>query len=260
LDAGLKFEGTGWSINPFRYCVQHYGNILSEHYIAKPTTWLSRYTSEDCIEMMDILLEYGFDLHQNMDEAFRLCVDCTLVEYFMTHGANVHVNNDECLLRVVDNYSGYLDVIRLLLKHGADPNGWNRGILKAAAGRFNIDAMIILLEAGADPCGNGDEIIQSLGSNLKIYSYYSFDEDQCLKLIKILREKGCNLIKYGQTLFRIALHCRQLVIIEYMLELGFDPKRLISENDATSSETYQTITRLLESGVTLEAAVRLLEL
>src|SRR5215472_9549564 len=55
---------------------------------------------------------------------------------------------------------GHRDVVRLLLKHGADPNardvGDNASPLHFAAGAGHVDVVRMLLDAGADVHGNGD--------------------------------------------------------------------------------------------------------
>jgi len=80
-----------------------------------------------------------------------------VVELLLSHGAYVHVLNDEALLRA--SYSGYVDVIRLLIAAGGRKVGARAltAALKRACSAGHLEAMSLLLENGAN--GNNPGVI-----------------------------------------------------------------------------------------------------
>ncbi|MEO9322292.1 ankyrin repeat domain-containing protein [Nocardioides sp. C4-1] len=84
-------------------------------------------------------------------------IDVDGARWLLDHGAGVDVPDrfDKTPLVSRVEHAGSLDVVRLLLERGADPDrrGRSTSPLIRAAVRFNLDAVRLLVDAGADPAG-----------------------------------------------------------------------------------------------------------
>lgn len=72
------------------------------------------------IEVCEILLDYGADIHFNNDEAIRYASEngmVEVVEFLIMHGANIHTNYDYPIRYAAEN--GHLDVVKLLYENHA---------------------------------------------------------------------------------------------------------------------------------------------
>ena len=147
---------------------------------------------------------------------------------------------------------GHLEIVRLLLQHGADPNareaGDNTYPLHWAAARKNVEIVRALLDAGGDVHGIGDvheldvigwaavyrepgddpapvvKLLLERGARHHIFSAISLgDPDQIRKLIKEnpgLLDRRLSRFEGGQTPLHFAISRKLYNILDLLIELG----------------------------------------
>jgi ankyrin repeat protein len=149
---------------------------------------------------------------------------------------------------------GHRDVVRLLLRHGADPNardaGDNASPLHFAAGGGHIEVVRLLLDAGADVHGHGDvhesdvigwatalvgpnDVPSNVGSLLlergARHHIFSAIATGDLNLIRSLVEdnpealdRRMSRFEHGQTPLHFAISRQRHDILDLLIELGAD--------------------------------------
>lgn len=142
-------------------------------------------TKAECIGLVELLLEYGADINTLDNEA--ICIACQrsnldIIKLLLTKGADIHVRNDTPFRRacIIGNYetikylidigvnvtasksqglinavNGYgthmnLDVINILLDHGADVNTSNGMALVIACKYGHLELVKLLIKRGAN--------------------------------------------------------------------------------------------------------------
>src|SRR5262249_6303606 len=153
--------------------------------------------------------------------------------------------------------SGHLDVVKLLLRHGADPNareaGDNTYPLHWAAANRRLEVVRALLDAGGDPHGLGDvheldaigwatfyhepggahgdkpevaELLVERGARHHIFSALSLGD---LDLLRRVAEQGPQALERrisrfesGQTALHFAGNLKRYELLDLLIELGAD--------------------------------------
>lgn len=120
-------------------------------------------------------------------------IDVEAARWLLDHGAEVDAPDsfDKTPLAARVEWTGSLDVVRLLLERGADPDrrGRSSSPLLRAAVRFNLEAVRVLLDAGADPAGRvGRREETPLGTALT--QMRSYEAPLGLELARILVPLG----------------------------------------------------------------------
>ena len=113
--------------------------------------WAAYRNLDNDIDIVEILLAAGADVHALDDEALRDAArygHTDVVELLLECGADVHANNDEALLSAVKGC--HEDVLRLLLEYGADVHARDDDALRLARkgckGKTNKKTIISILE------------------------------------------------------------------------------------------------------------------
>ena len=70
------------------------------------------------------------------------------IDIAIKHGADIHTNNDEALLRA--SYHGHLDVVKCLISNGADVHAENDNALINASSNGHLDVVEYLILHGAN--------------------------------------------------------------------------------------------------------------
>lgn len=140
------------------------------------------YTSTN-IEMLSILKEA---CTKDITYYYNLAIldaigdnDTRLVEYLINSGANVTTNNNACIMRAIDKKVN-IDIIRLIIKAGAEININNSYPLRSAVLQNRLDVVKELINAGADVTANDNEALITACKN-KNY-----------EIAKLLLESGAN--------------------------------------------------------------------
>ena len=136
----------------------------------------------------------------------------------------------------LDN-GGSMEMLQLLLKHGADVNGWDSKHqatpLLMAMFRNNKDAMRMLLDAGADPNAVGAE-----GDMPLLWAAERNDLEMAQLFLKFGAAKTID--KYGAfsrgTPLGLAAQNLNIPMMELLLNAGADPEAL-DDDDAPARES-----------------------
>lgn len=139
------------------------------------------------------------------------CASCyghaAIVKLLIGRRANICVDNNHALEAAATD--GHIDVVRLLLRHGANTKN-NSLILSASVGNGHMDVVKILLDHGANVHANKDEAIKYAALNGHI------------NIIKLLISKGANIETHKNTLFLLGVKQNKPNIVEFMLDNGVD--------------------------------------
>lgn len=130
------------------------------------------------IEMINLLIEYGWDVTSNDNEAIRKAAgECKgeIIEALIKAGADITANNNEPLKMAC--FYGLRDNIKLLIENGADMYAEDLYCLKTALLNDNKEIVEIFVEKGykadekiidfAEYCYARKEIVNILESTMK---------------------------------------------------------------------------------------------
>jgi ankyrin repeat protein len=165
------------------------------------------------------------------------------IEYLLEHGANTELRNESGLsvlhLAVGSNYEsgGYRqrEVVKLLLKYGADPNSMDAtGLTCLNSAIHDVELVRLLIEHGADICGGRKPVLFSAISKQDVIA------------VRVILEAGadCNIRQekpktYAGKGFRI--HEYEYYPIHYAADSQFN-------NPKTRSTAIEIIKLLLDKG------------
>lgn len=114
--------------------------------------------------IVQLLLEDREDHEDNndtpLDRFFPTAVNhggCDVMQLLLNYGADVHFNNDEALYMASEN--GNIDMVQLLLKYGADVHACEDRALRVACDNSDPGIAKLLLEHGADVHAKDDAAI-----------------------------------------------------------------------------------------------------
>jgi ankyrin repeat protein len=163
-----------------------------------------RAASDGDISQLKILLSEGVpvdslnDFHETALVHAVGFADLEVVKFLIQNGADVHAKDyfgRSLLFNGIQSYK----ISELLLQNGCDPNEVTdeESPLMAALTRWRVDLVKLLLEFGADPNytdSHGDDVlaIAEYGSKVRIKQIKEAGkgENQFLEIIDLLRQKG----------------------------------------------------------------------
>lgn len=127
---------------------------------------------------------------------------------------------------------GSIEVLRMLLAHGADVNGWDGQFeatpLLMAMFRNNMEALRLLLDAGADPnavSGEGEATLRWAAEH----------NDVEMAALFIRFGAGQSINSFGgfsrSTPLGLAVHALNLPMIEILLDAGADPEAVNDDGE-----------------------------
>lgn len=173
--------------------------------------------------MAKLLLDFGADPNYLSNAAgtplyVAVCVkDIELSKLLIDNGADVNLLGEYSLLPFlpknlksspinVASARGYLEIVKLLLERGCNPNVYisygSNTPLGSAAENGHLDVMMALLEGGADPSYQGEGWFST--SPL----FTAVVENQ-LEAVKLLVEAGANINSHNGLLGATPLHAAQ---------------------------------------------------
>ena len=105
------------------------------------------------IDNVELLIIAGANIHGDFSEYDALVIaamlgNADIVNLLLEYGADVHAQIDHALRAAAAG--GYEDVVKLLLEYGADVHANEDQALRTASARDHVNVVKILLEAGAD--------------------------------------------------------------------------------------------------------------
>lgn len=146
----------------------------------------------------------------------------------------------------------YIDVVRLLLEHGADPNladdpdpddygRFSRPLFAVVGSDANKDIVALLLKSGADPNLTDDQGITPL-----ISATLRGALENCKQLVAAGAEPQ-HRTKEGHDALFFAVNRNLPLMVSYLLDLGLDPaKRINEQNSAIETAQKKQFQGILE--------------
>jgi len=152
---------------------------------------------------------------------------------------------------------GHLDCVQELIRYGADVNfadhpaipPWKRTALMYATQGGHAEVVSDLLKAGAD-LESKDEHVMGEGGGMTAIHFAV--ESQQAKIVELLASAGASLNvknKNGQTPVMLAIHHRNMQLLELLLDLGANPTSGLSEATTQTDDSFLML--LLERGAKL---------
>lgn len=242
INYGFKFKP---DFNPFSSLMSH----AFDHTI-------NVQAEENCINIMNILISHGYDLHQDNEAAMLMCQSYELNKYFLEHGCDIHARDDSHLCTLI-MLNCQVVVIKLLLQHGANPNAQNGRPIHHSCNHCNYDYIKLLMEYGGSLMCDDDRFLRNLGQ----YDIWA-DEEQLLELIKLFAEAGSDIKNNGINLFKIVIVRRFYDAIKLLIEYGIDITQIeadMESNYPVNKMTPQIFKLLMNNGFSVETCVKLLD-
>ena len=107
---------------------------------------------EGLVTLIEVLKETDFKLNSAFKESFLKEAaeygHLEIVKYLVKHGADIHTQNDYALRYATEK--GYLDIVKYLVENGADIHANNDFSLRSAADNGHLEIAKYLVEQGAD--------------------------------------------------------------------------------------------------------------
>jgi ankyrin repeat protein len=175
------------------------------------------------LSLIKLLIEdpwRGTDIHVFDDKALRNAAfngHLDVVKYLIKNGANIHANYDESIRFAAKN--NHLDVVKYLIKHGADIHAYRDEALRYAANNGHLNVVKYLVE------GPWNENLQPLvpweSANIHVYNDYALRKSALngyLDVVKYLIEKGANINVLDDYVTRYAARNNHLDVVKYLTE------------------------------------------
>ena len=175
------------------------------------------------IEVVRCLIEYGTDARA-LNSALYEAVDCHQVEmaaFLLDNGADFNDSSTQCSSWIYACRYGSVDMVRLFLDRGADPNTVDeRGKSPLRSALKDPQLLSILLERGADPnthFADGSTALLQLIQRM---------QGEYMRALTVLLEHGANpnltYAATGQTPLMIAALMLRVDLVQLLLEHGAD--------------------------------------
>jgi ankyrin repeat protein len=172
-------------------------------------------------EIVDIIIKDGIDkAFQNASENGYLDIVKILIKY----GADVQAYNNYAVIWASINY--HLDVVEYLIDHGADIHTGNDFLLRNAAFYGHLDVVKYLIAHGADIHAQDDHALRLASQHCH------------LPVVEYLLSHGANVHGYNDRALSLASENGHLAIVECLIKHGVD---IHANNDwalRLSSEKY----------------------
>lgn len=187
----------------------------NNNYPIRAVVFRHRESDKNTIKAIQLLIEYGADIHFNNDQLLYLaCLteNIELVKFFINMGLVVDHYNGIILENVV--MSGDIELINIVLDAGANPS--NISAIMAAIDMYDVDALELLINRGANINilspeklvkiikSTSFEIIQLLidaGVDFNSINNYRSADKTFHKLVPILESAGVDSITLSHILF-----------------------------------------------------------
>jgi hypothetical protein len=185
-------------------------------------------------EIVEILLNAGADINyeESLSQGNSLFFAVSkkmmeIAEILLSHGAKIYSEKFNCMLLAVQLDSP--EIVKALLKHGADPlQKFNYGdeddatLLMIAAQEGSLSVMPLLIEAGVDVNARdslGDNAINHIGMYKALdRNLTKADLDVIRKMVEFLLSKGCKMNVIG---------VRNGTVMDHLIWLGTNEAREI---------------------------------
>ena len=247
--------------------------------------------------IVKLLMEHGVDLHNLGNEALVMASTnghTDIVKLLIENGVDIHIKNymnlddtDNNFINEIHTYTnikdfseaplfssvyfGHVDVVKVLIEHGADIHVHYGSILLLAAARGWIDIVRILIGIGEfsqkiinralhysannrKPVNQKDQIFNFLlesGADFKEIMYYLVWEsaiDGDLDYLKMCFDNGVHEQNIKDPTLITAIYQNQTHLIKYLLDIGANPNYDNALTTAIKNNNYDITKLLVEAG------------
>ncbi len=197
------------------------------------------------IDIVLYLLEKTeIDIHAKNDEPFREAAKnghINIVKLLLEHGANQSADNDWALRWACDG--GKIDVVELLLKAGSQVHYDNDWAIRCSAGKGYIKIVELLIEYGGDIHSNNEECL--LESVVRGH----------LEMLQFLYKNGGDININDGKLLGLAIEKNHIEIVKYLLDRNIN----VNANGgfplkfAATNGLFEIVKILIEKGADINA-------
>jgi ankyrin repeat protein len=174
-----------------------------------------------------------------------------IVKLLLEHGADPNIRDMYGETPLHDAaYWGHADVVKLLLEHGADLSAKNKygetPLFLAIHSEYGTEVAKLLLERGADPNVRSKRMLYGRRTPLH-YAVLGGD----VELARLLLEKGANpnaKDEYGETPLHIAVVRGDLQMAKLLLQYGADPNARDKWGETPLDDVQNFIELAIEDG------------
>jgi len=247
LDHGFRFD----IVNPFYLWIKDLELNPEIRWSNDSTVW-----RRSCIEIFDMLIESGYDIHMEDDMAFRHCVDCQMLEYFVSRGCQINENQEQWLRNYLQNYQcqpPYLP-LKYMLEQGLDIDIGTGLLVEHAFQKMDGNLIEFLHDSGYDFKPREERLMKLFG----IEDSCGYDYNRIHKTFVVMILHGFDLNQLRSNVVNGVISGWYVRALEVMISGGFDLKLMVNRCEMQRDSKIEMFKLLIENGLEVEQAVGLI--
>ena len=250
INSGFRFDSHG--LNPFYLWMKDFelNNLFNE--AAHKAAWRI-----ECIKIFDMLIEAGYDIHMNEDMALKHCHDLKILEYMMAKNINMIDSGSEWLSNHIKSAKFYhpYDALKYMMSQGLDIESNDSMLIDYAFENMDLGLIKIIDEHGYDFKKREQRLMNLFGSGRSRGCDYEIIHE----IFEILIKHDIDLNMLRSNVFSSITYGHFTKALEALIRGGFNVKHMVSYwCDSANSSKVQMFKLLVENGVDVDAAVKLI--
>lgn len=249
LDYGFRFD----IINPFHLWVKDFELNPDIAYSSDKTVWRT-----SCIQIFDMLIESGYDIHMEDDLAFRHCMDVQILEYFVSRGCQINGNGNgvHWLRNYLQNFACYSPyaALKYMLEQGLDIDTGNGLLVEHAFGKMDGNLIKFLHDFGCDFKPQEERLMRLFGAVVPCGCDYS----RIHETFEVMILHGFDLNRLRSNVIIAVIGGWHVRALEILISGGFDVKLIASRWKFSKDSKIEMFKLLMENGLEIEQAVCLI--
>jgi hypothetical protein len=248
LDYGFRFD----TINPFYLWVKDFE--LNPDIIRSDdkTIWRA-----SCIQIFDMLIESGYDIHLEDDLAFRHCTDLPMLEYFVSRGCQINGNGEQWLRNYFINFACYppYAALKYMLEQGLDVDTGNGLLVEHAFRIMDGNLIKFLHDSGYDFKPREERLMRLFGAEFPCGCDYSRIHETFVVMIL----HGFDLNGLRSNVVSAVIGGSYVEALEVLISGGFDLKLMLNKWELLKKDSKIKMFKLLiKNGLEVEQVVCLI--